>query len=244
MRRLVAICFLGFTWGSALAAGGGVPLEHADIDPTNTSSLQRGAKYFVNYCQGCHSAQYVRYNRLGEDLGISEDQLVANLMFAAEKSHEPMEIAMRPADAERWFGIAPPDLSLIARSKSPDYLFTYLKSFYVDDDGSSNNLILKGTSMPHVLWELQGLQKAVFTETTNDQGVTEEVFEGFEQISDGKVSPAEYDEVIRDIVNFLEYIGEPVKLQREEMGIYVLAFLFIFLLVAYFLKKEIWTDVH
>ncbi len=245
MRIKLLALLTFFLSGVALGAGGGAT-QKANNDLNNVNSLQRGAKYFVNYCLGCHSAKYVRYNRLGEDLGLSEDQLVNNLMFTADKSHEAIDIAMRSGDAERWFGIAPPDLSLIARSRNPDWLFTYLRSFYVDESSSfsTNNLLLPGTSMPNPLWELQGLQRAVFHDVTDDAGNTHSEFEEFVPISEGKLSAAEFDGVIRDIVNFLEYIGEPVKLKRQKIGIYVMAFLLLMLLFTYLLKKEIWKSVH
>jgi len=225
-------------------AGGGVPLLHANNDVSNTNSLQRGARNFVNYCMGCHSAKYVRYNQLAKDLQISEDQLVNNLMFAGGKPHDRMEIAMPEADASRWFGAPPPDLSLIARSRGTDYLFTFLKGFYVDESRPTgfNNLVLESAAMPNVLWELQGSQRAVFAEEEHDGIVTHE-FEGFEQIEAGQMSPDEFDHFVRDLVNFLEYIGEPIQLQRRQLGIWVLLFLLVFGLFSWALKQEIWKDI-
>ncbi|MBC6946155.1 MAG: cytochrome c1, partial [Gammaproteobacteria bacterium] len=155
---------------TAAAASEGPRTEHVAVDVDNVASLQRGARNFVNYCMGCHSAQYVRYNRLGQDLQISEDQLVRNLMFAAQKPQETMTIAMRPDDAKRWFGIEPPDLSLIARSKGADYLYGFLRGFYLDPSRPTgvNNLMLPNAAMPHVLWELQGTQEAVFEEAAGE----------------------------------------------------------------------------
>lgn len=225
---------------TGLAAGGGVALEPANNDVGNIASLQRGAKYFVNYCMGCHSAQYVRYSRLAEDLGISEDQLVNNLMFAADKPHETMQIAMPADDAQRWFGQAPPDLTLIARAKGTDYLYTFLRTFYLDDSRSSgvNNLVLEGASMPHVLWELQGFQrKVVETDEAGHEHVT------LVEATPGLLSTDEYDQVVRDIVNFLEYTGEPMQLERRRLGIWVMVFLLVFGLFSYLLKSEIWKDV-
>jgi ubiquinol-cytochrome c reductase cytochrome c1 subunit len=229
----------------AFAAGGGVHLEHANNDVGNIGSLQRGARNYVNYCMGCHSAKYVRYNRLAQDLQITEDQLVNNLMFLGGKPHDTMQIAMPQEDATRWFGAPPPDLSLIARSRGPDYVYSFLKSFYLDDSRSTgvNNLVLDGAAMPHVLWELQGAQQAVFEEEVHEDGSTESVFTGFEIVSPGTMSPDDYDEFVRDLVNFLEYIGEPVQLERRQLGIWVLLFLLVFGLFAYALKNEIWKDV-
>jgi ubiquinol-cytochrome c reductase cytochrome c1 subunit len=219
-----------------------VGLMEANNNIANIASLQRGAKYFVNYCLGCHSAQYVRYNTLGEGLQLSDDQLVKNLMFTGERPFDTMENAMRPSDAERWFGIAPPDLSLIARSRGTDYIYTYLHSFYADPDSETgaNNLVLPGTAMPYVLWRQQGIQAANFTEDENGA----EMFQGFEMMQPGQMSSEEFDQMTRDIVNFLQYIGEPRQREREALGIRVIGFLLVFLLIAYLLKKEIWKDVE
>ena len=206
--------------------------------------MQRGVKYFVNYCMGCHSAKYVRYNRLAEDLQITEDQLVQNIMFTGEQPFDTMSIGMRPEDATRWFGVAPPDPSLIARSRGTDYIYTFLRSFYADPSRPTgvDNLVLPGTAMPHVLWELQGVQSAKFEEDEEHPG--QEMFAGFELERPGTLSPEEYDGVVRDIVNFLDYVGEPVQLQRQRLGIRVIAFLLVLLLISYMLKKEIWKDVE
>jgi ubiquinol-cytochrome c reductase cytochrome c1 subunit len=175
---------------------------------------------------------------------MTEKQVIGNLMFGAAKPTETMDIAMRPADAQRWFGQAPPDLSLIARSKGVDHVYNFLRSFYLDPSRPNgvNNLALPNASMPHVLWELQGQQSAVFEEEAHN-GVTRVVFRKFEQASPGKLTPAQYDEFVRDTVNFLDYIAEPMKLQRQSLGILVIAFLLIFGLFAYLLKIEIWKDV-
>jgi len=224
--------------------------HEAELDPArnnvaNTPSLQRGAKYFVNYCLGCHSAQYVRYNRLAEDLQISEDQLVSNLMFTGEQPFDTLQIAMRPADAVRWFGVAPPDLSLIARSRGTDYIYTFLRSFYADESRPTgvDNIVLPGTAMPHVLWQLQGLQSAVFEHGEGSAG-EEEHFAGFETVMPGTLNEQEFDMVVRDIVNFLDYIAEPMQLERQRLGVRVIAFLLVLLLISYLLKKEIWKDVE
>lgn len=246
-RRVLAAIIFGFAPLGAFSADcGAAHCEHANNDLGNIASLQRGARHFVNYCSGCHSAKYVRYNRLAHDLRLTEDQLMTNLMFAAEKPHETMTIAMPPADAERWFGVPPPDLSLIARARGTDYLYTFLKSYYLDDSTSTgvNNLVKTNVSMPHVLWELQGPQKAVYTGQADGQGNVTRVFEGFELLAPGELTPLEYDAFVRDLVNFLDYIGEPVQLERRNLGIWVLLFLLVFFFVAYLLKKEYWKDVH
>jgi ubiquinol-cytochrome c reductase cytochrome c1 subunit len=216
-------------------------LEPANNNVANVASLQRGAKYFVNYCLGCHSAKYVRYNRLAQDLQLSEQQLTDNLMFTGERSFDTMAIAMRPEDSKRWFSISPPDLSLIARSRGTDYIYTYLRSFYAAPNRPTgvDNIVLPNTSMPHVLWKLQGTQRAVFT--TDEHNA--QIFEGFETVTPGELDKAEFDNVVRDIVNFLDYIGEPIKRERQQLGIRVIGFLLVFLLISYMLKKEIWKDV-
>lgn len=228
-----------------LASGGGGSFQQpANNDVANVASLQRGARNFVNYCQGCHSAKYVRYNQLARDLGMTEEQVIDNLMFGAAKPTETMDIALRPADGLRWFGIAPPDLSLMARSKGADYIFNFLRTFYLDPKRPAgvNNLMLPNAAMPHVLWELQGLQTAVFEEEEHN-GIKQVVFRKFEQVAPGKLSPEEYDEFVRDTVNFLDYIAEPMKLKRQSLGILVIAFLTVFGIFAYLLKQEIWKDV-
>lgn len=237
---LLALCLAAAGPAPAAGGAGGFPLVPANNDVGNIASLQRGAKYFVNYCMGCHSAKYVRYNRLADDLQITEDQLVNNLMFAADKPHETMQIAMPADDAQRWFGQAPPDLSLIARSRGTDYLFGFLRAFYLDPKRPTgvNNLVLPNASMPHVLWELQGLQRLV--ETTDEQG---HAVQSLELDRPGKLTPEEYDQFVRDLVNFLEYIGEPMQLERRHLGMWVLVFLFVFGLFAYLLKQEIWKDI-
>ena len=243
---------LTLVFGVALAvpavsvASEGGKLQSAHIDVTNTASLQRGARNFVNYCMGCHSARYVRYNRLGADLGLSEAQVIQNLMFAGDRPSDTMKIAMRADDAKRWFGTTPPDLSLIARARGADYLYSFLKSFYLDPSRPNgvNNLVMPSTAMPHVLWELQGYQKAVYEgESDAAHGAVHKTFKEFELADKGKLGPAEYDQFVRDTVNFLAYVGEPMQNERRNLGMRVLVFLFVFFLFAYFLKKEYWKDV-
>lgn len=230
--------------GVARAAEGEVALQPAGNDINNIASLQRGARNFMNYCSGCHSAQYVRYNRVAEDLGIPEEVLEANLMFTGERPFDTIRSAMSAEDARRWFGNVPPDLSLIARSRGPDYLYTFLRSFYVDPTKThgTNNLVLPGTAMPHVLASLQGLQQAVFRDEQHG-GATSPVFEKFELVSPGALKPAEYDEFVRDTVNFLEYIGEPVQAKRQQLGVWVMLFLLMFMAFSYLMYKEYWKDV-
>ena len=231
------------------ASGGGAALLPAKSDVGDVASLQRGARNFVNYCMGCHSAKYIRFSQLQEDLQLTDDQVLENLMFAAKKTDELMTIAMPAADAGGWFGQAPPDLTLVARSRGSDWVYNFLKSFYLDDSTmtGTNNTVLPNASMPHVLWELQGLQEAVFVETTevNSDGeeITTSQFDHFETVSPGDLEPEDYDQFVRDIVNFLDWAGTPEQLQRQRLGIWVIIFLFIFLIFAYLLKVEIWKDV-
>jgi len=216
-------------------------LEPANNDPDNINSLQRGARNFMNYCAGCHSAKYVRFNTLGRGLNLSEDQLVENLMFNAEKTFETIQANMPQADAARWFGQAPPDLSLMARARGTDYVYNFLKGFYLDPDSPTgvDNRVLGGTSMPHVLWELQGYQTAVFS--TDENGTPH--FEHFEQATTGTMSAEEFDEFVRDTANFMEYISEPVRSTRRVLGVWVLIFLTFFWIIASMLKKQVWKDV-
>lgn len=246
LSRIAAFVAALLIGSQALAAGGEVELEHAGNDPDNKQSLQRGARNFMNYCSGCHSAKYVRYNTIARGLEVSEDQVIEKLMFNAEKTFETIQINMPTDSAARWFGIVPPDLSLIARSKGTDYLYSFLKGFYIDDASPTgvNNIHLPGTAMPHVLWELQGFQWALFVDgEPNPEGVTPQVFQAFEPVTAGALSAEEYDDFVRDTVNFLEYIGEPVRATRRVLGVWVLMFLAFFFIVASMLKKQIWKDV-
>jgi ubiquinol-cytochrome c reductase cytochrome c1 subunit len=239
VAALGAACMVSFAASAATEA----ELAPANNNIANTSSLQRGAKYFVNYCLGCHSAQYVRYNKLAEGLRLSEDQLIQNLMFTGEQPFDTMSNAMRPEDATRWFGVAPPDLSLIARSRGTDYIFNFLRGFYADDSTAtgSNNVVLPNTAMPHVLWELQGVRRPIYE--ADESNPEASVITGFEVVQPGLLSEQEFDQAARDIVNFLDYIGEPMQMERRALGIRVIGFLLVFLLIAYLLKKEIWKDV-
>ena len=208
MRRALAVVMLLALPGIGWAAGGSTGFApHAKNDVGNTASLQRGARNYVNYCLGCHSLQYVRYNRLAADLGIAEEDLAANLMWTADKPGEPMRIAMPSDDAARWFGRTPPDLSLISRSRGVDWVYGYLKAFYVDPDATHgyDNLFLEGLSMPHVLWQLEGDKKAIFEEVVDAEGNPHTQFARFEQVTAGTLSAGEYDTFVLDIVNFLDY---------------------------------------
>jgi len=248
MKKLILAVLLAAVPLAAMAAGGGVHLDSADIDLRDKASLQRGAKYYFNYCAGCHSLQYMRYNRMARDLDLTEQQVMDNLMFAGDKIGNNIKIAMSPTQSAAWFGVAPPDLTMITRAKKNgiDWLYSYLRSFYTDPSRpwGVNNIVFPDVGMPHVLWELQGFQTAVFREETDEYGNKKKIFERFELETPGELTPPEYDKMVRDLVNFLTYTGEPVQLERRQLGIYVLLFLAVFFVLAYLMKKEYWKDVH
>ncbi|MCW8829519.1 MAG: cytochrome c1 [Gammaproteobacteria bacterium] len=244
MKKLIIA--LLFALPVAVMAAGGAHLEKANIDLSDKASLQRGAKLFVNYCLSCHSAAYQRYNRMGRDIGLSDAQVQENLMLAGEKVGETMTIAMPQSDAKRWFGNPPPDLSVMARARGTDYIYTYLKTFYIDENRpfGVNNAVFPDVGMPHVLWELEGQKKAITKTETDADGNETTVITGYEVVKPGSMSEAEYDQAARDMTNFMVYMSEPVVLKRQQIGIWVLLFLGIFFIVAYALKKEYWKDVH
>lgn len=223
----------------ALASGAAVHLDKAPDVSGDNAALQNGAKLFVNYCLNCHGASFMRYNRL-TGIGLTEQQTKDSLLFTADKVGEPMRVAIRPDEAKQWFGATPPDLTLIARARASeagpgaDWLYTYLRSFYRDDKRPTgwNNVVFENVGMPHILWELQGQQ--VLNHETHK----------LELAVPGKLSAAEYDKQIADLVGFLVYIGEPVSGLRKQLGIAVLLFLGVLFVVAYALKREYWKDVH
>ena len=245
MKKRLLPLLLIFVPALTLAAAGGVHLDKANIDPDNQQSLQRGARLFVNYCLSCHAAGLMRYERMGQDLGISELQVAENLMFTGGKVGDLMTVATDPEDAVEWFGTVPPDLSVIARSRGVDWLYSYLRSFYLDDTRVTgvNNLVFPDVGMPNVLWELQGWQKPVLTTVKDADGTERKVIE-LELEEPGLLSPKEFDRAVRDLVNFLDYMAEPGKHDRQALGVKVILFLLVFLVVAYLLKKEFWKDVH
>lgn len=229
---------------AAVASSGGAALESANTNIHNLGSLQRGARNFVDYCLGCHSAQYVRWNRVQQDLGISEQEFEQKLLPESASLLGYVISPMPAAQAATWFGNAPPDLSLIARSRGTDYVFTFLKSFYADPARPSgvNNTVLPGTAMPHVLASLQGVKQPKY-ELVTHEGKSEKHLVGLEPGQPGELSPEQFDEFVRDTVNFLDYIGEPVKARREDLGVWVILFLLLFFAFAYLLKVEYWKDV-
>jgi ubiquinol-cytochrome c reductase cytochrome c1 subunit len=230
--------------GTALAEEEGVRLLESGTDINSTESLERGARNFMNYCSGCHSLKYLRYNRLAADLKIPESEL-GNLIFTPAKPFDEINTAM-PADATDWFGKQPPDLTLMARERGTNYIYSYLHGFYQDKTRpwGVNNLYLSGTAMPHVLGTLQGLQKPVYKNEKDPHGSAKMVLVGVEAMTPGAMKPEEYDQFVRDIANFLDYAAEPVKAKRESMGIFVTLLLLVFFVFAYLLKKEYWKDVH
>lgn len=235
----------------------GPVLESADIDVHNQASLARGAKYFVNYCMGCHSVAFSRYNRLAVDAGLTDEQVQKNLIFTSGKDGEMSKIgdnmvnAMKPADVEEGFGAPPPDLSLTGRLRGADWIYSYLKAFYVDPSRPMgvNNTVFPNVGMPHILWELQGWQKlekncTPAAEGHGAEGGAQHCTEHLVSTAPGKMSGPEYNQVVRDITNFLVYVAEPAQLHRKTIGVFVLLFMVLFGIVAYFLKKEYWKDVH
>lgn len=230
----------------ALAAGSSVPLEKAGNDLTDKASLQRGAKLFMNYCLACHSMQYQRYERVAQDLDIPADLMKEHLIFDPNtKIGDLMKSAIPEKAASQWFGSTPPDLTLVARVRSPDWLYSYLRSFYADPSRpfGVNNLVFPSVGMPHILEDLQGTPEAVWeTKMVNGEEVKQIV--GVKSRGNGELSVSEYDQAVRDLVNFLEYSGEPVKLERQTLGWWVMAFLVVLTIVFVALKKEYWRDVH
>ncbi len=222
---------------------------HVNTDVTDLASVQRGARNFTSYCLGCHSLKYERWSRLGQDLAIPEALLQRDLIPPGDKPAQYILTTMPAADAEAWFGKTPPDLSLMARARGPDYLYQFLKTFYLDParQTGANNLRLPTTAMPHVLSQLEGLKVAVFKDVTRSEAgevMHEQVFDHFEQVAPGRLTPAQYDDFVRDTVNFLDYVGEPTQAARRALGVWVVLFLLFFTWLAYLMKREYWKDVH
>lgn len=248
-KKLIAI--LALLPGLALAASGGHPLDEAP-ERSSLTSLQNGAKLFVNYCLNCHSATSMRYNRL-KDIGLSEEQIKANLLFTQDKVGGLMTTALRPEDAKQWFGVVPPDLSVIARAKaSPagtgsDYLYTYLRTFYKDDTRPTgwNNLVVPNVAMPHVMWQMQGVRtvKMVDEKDPHDPSKTVHKFAGFEQVTPGTMSATEFDTATADLVAYLAWMAEPAQDTRKRLGVWVLLFMSLFSLLAWRLSKSYWKEV-
>jgi ubiquinol-cytochrome c reductase cytochrome c1 subunit len=230
---------------AAIAAGGDYRLDRAPIDPTDVVSLQAGARTFANYCLNCHGAQFMRYNRL-TDIGLTTEQIRDNLMPVGDKVGDTMRVAMPAADAKSWFGVVPPDLSVIARSRGADWLYTYLRTFYRDPKSPTgwNNAAFPQVAMPHVMWTLQGERGYERVETKDKDGHVTGVEHKWTQLTPGSQTAVQYDATARDLVNFLVYVGEPSALSRKRIGIWVLFVLGILFCFAYALKREYWKDVH
>ncbi|NOH80639.1 cytochrome c1 [Vibrio sp. RE86] len=245
MKKWIVILFAMLP-SLAMAAGANVPLDKANNDLSDQASLQNGAKLFMNYCFGCHAAQYQRYERVARDIGIPVELLKENLIFDPEAKVGDLMVNSIPQEsAAKWFGAPPPDLTLVARVRGTDWLYTYLRSFYEDPSRpfGVNNIVFPSVGMPHVLEELQGIPKPVFaTEIVDGKEIQKVV--GVESDGTGELNSEEYDNAVRDLVNFLEYSGDPVKLERHALGWWVMGFLVIFTIIVVLLKKEYWRDVH
>jgi ubiquinol-cytochrome c reductase cytochrome c1 subunit len=234
-----------------LASEGGFPLDRAP-ERTDLASMQRGAKLFVNYCLNCHSAAAMRYNRL-RDIGLSEDQIKNNLLFTSDKVGDLMKSAMTPADGKRWFGAAPPDLSVIVRAKASeagsgsDYIYTYLRTFYADPSRPTgwNNMVYPNVAMPHVMWQLQGIRSAKFVEEKDEHegGAPVHKFVGFEQVTPGSMSERDYDEAVADLVSYMNWMSEPVQFKRRQLGTWVLLFLGVLMFLMWRVNASFWKEV-
>ncbi len=258
MKKLIAHLLAGVATTLALvmpvhASGGDIHLDHFPQEKMKSqAALQNGAKLFVNYCLNCHAAAFMRYNRM-RDLGLTEAEIKSNLMFTGEKIGDTMTTPLDPKQAKEWFGAAPPDLTVIARSRSTDagsgtdYLYTYLRTFYVDETKPTgwNNLTFPSVAMPHVLWELQGKRAAVFAEEKDPHNAnkTVHVFKGYEQLTPGKMTPEQFDSAIGDLVAFLQWMGEPAQDFRVKLGMGVMVFLFLFAFLTWRLNAAYWKDI-
>ncbi|MBB3059382.1 ubiquinol-cytochrome c reductase [Microbulbifer rhizosphaerae] len=253
---LIVVALLAFLPIKAVGAESEVELDYIHIDPQNKPSLQRGAKYFVNYCMGCHSANFSRWERVSTDLGIPKELMMQNLVLGDGKIGGLMQVSMRPEDSKVWFGAAPPDLTLVARARSPEWLYTYLRSFYRDDSRpvGVNNKVFPNVGMPHVLMELQGLPEcAPGPKREHGHVVRDELGNpimdaecGSLQVKDikGSMDQAQFDQTVYDLVNFLAYVAEPMAGERKRTGFFVLAFILVFFVFAWLLNREYWKDVH
>ena len=251
MKKLLIgfVAALGLVAG-AHAASGGITWDKAPNRTNEMAALQNGAKIFVNNCLNCHAAAFMRFNRL-KDIGLTAQQIKDTLLFTTDKVGETMKIAMDPKNAKDWFGGVPPDLTLIARSRAdiakgsgPDYLYTYLRTYYRDETKASgwNNLAYPNVAMPHVLWELQGERKPIYTEI-EEHGHKVAVFKGWEQVKSGSMTPLQFDEAMGDLVSYLQWMGEPSQNNRVQIGVWVLLFLLLLTFFAWRLNAAFWKDV-
>ncbi|WP_295525509.1 cytochrome c1 [uncultured Pseudacidovorax sp.] len=250
MKKLILslMMALGVATG-ALAAEGGIAWDKAPVRTNDLASLQNGAKLFVNYCLNCHSAAFMRYNRL-QDIGLSEQQIKDNLLFTTEKVGDTMKANIDARQAKEWFGGTPPDLTLVARSRAghngtgADYLYTYLRTYYRDDTKATgwNNLAFPSVGMPNVLWELQGERRPVY-DKVEQHGHETEVLKGWEQVKPGKMTPLQFDQAVGDLVNYLQWMAEPAQNTRVRVGVWVLLFLAVSLVFVWRLNAAFWKDV-
>ena len=242
--RSLAVFAAGLLVSATAFASSGGNLLQAGTDLGDRASLQRGASLYMNYCSGCHSLKYLRYSRMAEDLGLSEEEVMQNLNFTGAKFGEQIQVSLSEADGNKWFGKMPPDLSLISRVRGSDWIYTYLKSFYLDESRPLgwNNKLFPNASMPNPLWQMQGLQHAEYGEP--DKATGERPVHGLKVTTPGTQTAEQFDQSVRDITTFLEYAGEPAALKREKLGVWVVLFLAFFTLMAYLLKHEYWKDVH
>ena len=244
MSKLIRLATLALALAVSaplLAAKAG-NLDSAGTNVFDRASLQRGAALFVNYCMGCHSMQFQRYQRLADDLDLSPELVEQFLVLGDRELTDYMKSSMPYAESAEWFGKAPPDLSLTARSRGADWIYTFLRSYYLTEDGW-NNTVLENPAMPHVLWDLQGIQRALTETVSSGEGTSRTVITALELDQPGRLTPVEYDRVVRDISAFMEYVGEPVILKRQRVGIWVLLFLAVFTFIAYLLYVDYWKDV-
>lgn len=273
MKKIMLAALLASLPVTGMAAGAAIHLLEAKPDLSDKASLQRGAKLFVNYCLSCHSASFMRYNRMGRDLGLSDEQVEQNMLFASGKVVDKMEVAMPAENAATWFGVSPPDLSVIARARGADWLYSYLVTFYRDNDPGRpfgvNNVVFSDVAMPHVLWPEQGIQEYVtgdrpenieshhlqaleasggdillHARLTLADGTHAEATDRLTVVQAGAMEPGQFLKAARDLVNFLVYMGEPAQLVRYDIGIWVLVFLAVLFVLSYGLYKEYWKDVH
>lgn len=248
---------LGVGFPLSTQAQGAYPLETVQNNLCDTASLQRGARLYVNYCGGCHSLEFIRFDTMAKDIGmVNKDGKVLtkivekNLNFVSDKITDPYKIALPKQEAIKWFGVAPPDLSLITRSRGKNWVYTYLRTFYEDPKRpwGVNNLVFPDVGMPHMLQGLQGTQEATYKTITlmddTGQPYQKEVVDSLVLKTPGSLNSEEFDQAVTDLVNFLEYVGEPHKLERERLGVWVLLFLVVFALFAFLLKREYWKDIH
>jgi ubiquinol-cytochrome c reductase cytochrome c1 subunit len=244
MKKLLSIFALLVAVLAPSAHADDFPLDHAPDRADDLVSLQHGAQLFVNYCLNCHSASMMRYSRLG-DIGIDQKNIEANLLFTTDKVGDTMTIAMRPTDAKEWFGVAPPDLSVEARARGDDWLYTYLRSFYRDDTRPTgwNNLAFENVSMPNVLWQLQGQRSVKFEDDTDDSGAKIHKFAGYQQLTPGTMSAGDYDSSVADLVAYLSWMAEPTQKARHQLGVWVLLFLSVLCVFTWRLNASYWKDI-